>query len=136
MKINTLILSTALVLTPAFAFAAGGHDMGGNMDKMQAHMQSMETEMAQIRAIKDPTARKQAMQKHMQEMMGMMQGMQSMNHGKMMAGSDAQDVAYLAQRVDLLEGMVNQMVQSRAASYGIYPDALSSALSDEEYQEK
>ena len=134
MKIKTLILSIALVLTPVFAFAAGGHDM--NMDKMQAHMKSMETEMAQIRAIKDPTARKAAMQKHMQGMMSMMQGMESMDHGKMMAGSDAQDVAYLNQRVDLLEAMVNQLVQSRAASYGIYPDGMSSALSDEEYKEK
>ena len=134
MKLKTLVLSTALVLTPAFASAAGGHDMNANMDKMQAHMKSMETEMAQIRAIKDPTARKEAMQKHMQEMMGMMQGMQGMDHGKMMAGSDTQDVAYLAQRVDLLEAMINQMVQSRAASYGIYPDAMSAALSDEEYK--
>lgn len=132
MKIQSLILSTALVLAPSFASA----QMSGDMAKMQAHMQSMQTEMAQIRAIKDPTARKAAMQKHMQGMVSMMQGMQGMNHGKMMAGSDHQDIAYLSQRVDLLQNMVNQMVQSRAASYGIYPDALSSALSDEEYKGK
>jgi len=126
MKIKTLVLSTALVLTPVFASAAG---MSSDMDTMQAHMKSMQTEMAQIRAIKDPAARKAAMQKHMQGMMSMMQGMQGMDHGN-------QDVAYLNQRVDLLESMVNQMVQSRAASYGIYPDGLGSSLSDEEYKEK
>ena len=130
MKIQSLLLSTALVLTPAFASAAGGHGM--DMNKMQAHMQSMQAEMAQIRTIKDPAARKAALEKHMQGMMSMMQGM---GHGKM-AGSESQDIAYLNQRVDLLESMVNQMVQSRAASYGIYPDSLSSSLSDEEYKEK
>ena len=92
--------------------------------------------MAQIRAIKDPAARKAAMQKHMQGMMGMMQGMEGMDHGKMMAGSDHQDIVYLNQRVDLLQDTINQMVQSRAASYGIYPDGLSASLSDEEYKEK
>lgn len=130
MKIKTLVLSAALVLTPAFASA--GQPM--NMDQMHAHMKSMEAEMAQIRAIKDPAERKAAMKKHMEQMMGMMQGMQGVEHGKMMAGSVSQDVAYLNDRVDLLEAMVNQMVQSRAASYGIYPDGLSAALSDEEYK--
>jgi len=138
MKIQSLVLSSALslamVLTPVMAATNGG--MSGDMATMHAHMQSMQTEMAQIHAIKDPAARKAAMQKHMQGMMGMMKGMEGMDHGKMMAGSDAQDIAYLSQRVDLLQDMVNQMVQSRAASYGIYPDGLSSSLSDEEYQGK
>ena len=134
MKIQTLILSTALILAPTFAVTAGAEGMSSDMSKMQAHMQSMQTEMAQIRAIKDPSARKAAMQKHMEGMMSMMQGMQGMNHSKMMAGSSAQDIAYLNERVDLLQDMINQMVQSRAASYGIYPDALSSSLSDEEYR--
>ena len=136
MKIQTLILSTALILAPVLASTASAEGMSGDMSKMQAHMQSMQTEMAQIRAIKDPTARKAAMQKHMQGMMGMMQGMDGMDHSKMMGGADHQDIAYLNQRVDLLQDMVNQMVQSRAASYGIYPDGLSSSLSDEEYQGK
>lgn len=134
MKIKTLVITTALALSPTFAFAGSGH--ASNMQMMEAHMQSMKGEMAQIRAIKDPTARKQAMQKHMTEMMAMMQGMQGMDHGAMMSGSEGQSIAYLTQRVDLLEGMIGQMVQSRAASYGIYPDGLSSALSDEEYKGK
>jgi hypothetical protein len=133
MNMKTLFIAGAFALTPVLATAADGHM---DMSKMQAHMQTMEAEMTQIAAIKDPSARKAAMQKHMQGMMSMMAGMKGMDHAKGMGGSGDQQIAYLNERVDMLEAMVNQMVQSRAVSYGIYPDSLSAQLSDEEYKEK
>jgi hypothetical protein len=133
MNMKTLFIVGAIALSPVVATAGSGHM---DMSAMQAHMQTMDAEMAKIAAIKDPAARKAAMKKHMEGMMAMMSGMKGMDHAKGMAGSSDQDVAYLSQRVDMLEGMVNQLVQSRAVSYGIYPDALSAQLSDEEYKEK
>lgn len=132
MKMKTIVLSTALALAPAFASASSGHDVDANMAKMEAHMKAMEGEMQAIRSIKDPTARKQAMENHMQGMMEMMHGMHAMP--VMSGSSDVEQLAYLSKRVDLLQAMMDQMVQSRAASYGVYPGVLGDLLSGEEYK--
>ena len=41
MKIQTLVLSTALILLPVLASPVGAQGMNADMNKMQAHMQSM-----------------------------------------------------------------------------------------------
>jgi len=98
MKRSTIILSAVVLsilgspLLAAEPETAAGGEMMPMMQDMHTHMQAMQETMKQIRATKDPEARKKLMHEHMQSMskgmamMGKMEPGQQHDMGKKTPG--------------------------------------------------
>lgn len=82
----------------------------GHMKQMDAHMETMKKEMAEIRAIKDPMERKRRMGAHMKNMSAMMAKMHA-NHPDMSGAHQQAHIELLEKRVDILEESLNQVFE-------------------------
>ena len=82
----------------------------GHMKQMDAHMNTMKKEMAEIRAIKDPIERKRRMGAHMKDMSAMMAKMHA-NHPDMSGADQQTHIKLLEKRVDILEESLNQVFE-------------------------
>ncbi|MEN8132498.1 MAG: hypothetical protein ABFS45_20420 [Pseudomonadota bacterium] len=130
MKVYTLLALVPLALSSPLTSAAEGpkHHMQPqssmemsqmHIDKMEAHMKDMKKEMAEIRQLKDPDQKKARLQKHMQDMAKMMQEMHKMRP-EMSPSETAAHLQMVEKRVDLLQDLFNQMLQSQLVKEGLF----------------
>jgi len=126
MKPYYMILSAALLGAGTVATAAdkeagmsmhsGGSMSMSHMEQMEAHMQEMQKEMAEIKQIKDPAERRGRMQKHLQEMTAMMHKLNE-DHPSMSGQEQQLHLKMLESRLDLLQGMLTQVVEVQASTF-------------------
>lgn len=129
MKAYTLLALVPLALGSPLTTAIGGQhhmqskpSMGAaqmHIDQMESHMKEMSKDMAEIRQIKDPDQRKARLQKHMQGMAKMMQEMHKMRP-EMSPSETAVHLQMVEKRVDLLQDLFNQMLQSQMVDEGLF----------------
>jgi len=88
--------------------------MGNEQGMMMQDMQSMQQDMAQIQATKDPAKRQRLLNDHMQKMNGLMRQMQQnpmpgMQGGTMTQQQLNQRQQMMNQRMEMMNQMMNQM---------------------------
>jgi len=92
---------------------------GGMMGNMQTHMKKMMQQMQEIHEARDPDKRDQLTEEHMQSMqegMKMMKGMgggMMMSKGKPMGDDMRTRMDMMEQRIEMIQMMMDQMMQSR-----------------------
>ncbi|GAC16834.1 hypothetical protein [Aliiglaciecola lipolytica] len=133
-KLTSLLLASAIVAAPiATSYAQQNIDKsemsmmdGQMMQKMQTHMEEMRAILNAVKSESDPEKREVMLQEHaqkMQDMMGMMEGSDSMGMkaGKGMKGekrmghkhsdmSTEDKMKTLEQRMSMMEDMMSQMM--------------------------
>ncbi|MBT0588025.1 hypothetical protein [Alteromonas oceanisediminis] len=133
-KLTSLLLASALVAAPIATSFAHQHtdksDMpmmdGQMMQKMQTHMEEMRAVLDAVKSESDPEKRDAMLHEHaqkMQDMMGMMEGSDSMGMkaGKGMKGekgmkhkhsdmSTEDKMKMMEQRMSMMEDMMSQMM--------------------------
>jgi hypothetical protein len=142
MKRMTKTLGLALFVMLAAPLVAAQHDSGDKpmaqqMEKMHSHMQTMQEQMKEIKATKDPEKRKALMRKHRQSMHEGMMMMGNMDKGPMSKGgmqkkkqpmSCAEDdtqcqrmqlmensQAAMQERMQMMQMMMQQMMEHQSA---------------------
>lgn len=133
------------------------HQPDASMAHMHANMQRMQEMMAKIHATKDPAERQRlmaehraAMRSHMQAMGGMMghgtmdegscsmmgstSGGRGMARGGMMGGDSAQHQCQMMGHMQMMHGMMQQMMEHMSAEHGDQPDG-KPAAPDQKQQE-
>ena len=111
--------SPATKTAPAKPAAAQGMDMS----QMQGNMKKMQEQMDRMQKTADPKERQKLMGEHMQNMMAGMKGMHGMSGDKMMHGkkggmADGDMMKHhemMAQRMDMMQMMMEQMMQHQKA---------------------
>ena len=142
MKRMTKTLGLALFVMLAAPLVAAQHDSGDKpmaqqMEKMHSHMQTMQEQMKEIKATKDPEKRKALMRKPRQSMHEGMMMMGNMDKGPMSKGGmqkkkqpmscaedDAQcqrmqsmenSQAAMQERMQMMQMMMQQMMEHQSA---------------------
>lgn len=82
---------------------------------MAGHMQTMQQQMQQIHASKDPAERKRLMDEHMRSMQGMSSMMSRM--GGPASPDPDQRMQMMEMRMDMMHKMMEQMLQHDAAEH-------------------
>ena len=131
-KLTSLLLASALVVAPiATSFAYQQTDKsdmpmmdGQMMQKMQTHMEEMRAVLDAVKSESDPEKREAMLHEHaqkMQDMMGMMEGSDSMGMkaGKGMKHkhtdmSTEDKMKMMEQRMSMMADMMSQMMEHTA----------------------
>jgi len=137
MKKLSVFITTALLATSTLVYAGQNHEhndsgkaqtmqpgaMGesGNMGMMmsgdmQSHMTKMQTGMMAIHKETDPAKRKAMMDTHMKDMKSMMEMMK--NRRAMMQSKQMDQMKQLSNRMTMMEGMMEQMLNSQMVTQG------------------
>ena len=129
MKIAILIPAIVAALSMPIASAqdksapakpAMGMDMDKHMGKMQGNMKAMQAQMDKIHKTTDPKERQKLMQAHMTAMQENMKAMRGMGgpmmkgggeHGGMKDGDMMKRHEMMANRMDMMQMMMEQMMQ-------------------------
>lgn len=127
MKFRTAIVSLAFALPIAAAAQAaagtqsqppahGGGGAAGMPMMMGEHMKKMQAQMEAIRTAKTPEERKRLMDEHMKSMQEHMASMGGMSGSP--PADPAQRMRSMEMRMDMMQGMMEQMLQHQQATQG------------------
>lgn len=90
-----------------------------HIDQMEVYMKEMSKDMAEIRLLLDPYERKVRLQRHMQSMAKMMREMHRIRP-KMSPSETAAHLRMVEKRVDMLQYLIDQILQSQMVKEGLF----------------